>query len=255
MKKSVKINLCLILILASVPMLLGADTSELNPIMGDAALSPEAMYLYLVNWRAERGEPIDESYAREFVACVVREAQSEGVRHDAAFALMMHETGFLCFGGDVSVSQNNFGGIGATGNGAAGAEFADMQTGIRAVVQHLKCYASEEALSGECVDPRFADYLRNKSPYIEWLGRDDNPNGFGWAVPGAGYGARLLEMIEEMKLLDTAEIPPIPIASEGEEASGSAVLSAIGQGGALNFALAAVLFALILLIWRSRRRT
>lgn len=49
------------------------------------------------------------------------------------------------FGGDVKKDQYNFAGIGAIG-GSSGAKFDSIRIGIRAHVQHLKAYASKEAL-------------------------------------------------------------------------------------------------------------
>jgi hypothetical protein len=41
--------------------------------------------------------------------------------------------------------------------------------GIMANVQHLKAYASKEALKTECVDPRFTYVTRGIAPYMEQL--------------------------------------------------------------------------------------
>jgi len=212
MRKFVTLNLILMLFLTPINTF---AEENLTPIMGEGKVSAEAMYLYLITNNKDRGlNPIDEDYAKEFVITTIKEADMEGVRYDVAFALMMHETGFLNFGGDVLPVQNNFGGLGATGGGAKGAEFEDMQTGIRGVVQHLKCYASDEELVNECVDTRFADYLRKKAVYVEWLGKSDNPNGCGWAVPGKGYGGRILSIIENMEKLDTSEVAKINVYEE-----------------------------------------
>ncbi len=215
---------------------------NLTPIMGKGEVEAEKMYLYLISNNKENGlNPIDEEYAREFVITTIREAEAEGVRYDVAFALMMHETGFLNFGGDVMASQNNFGGLGATGGGAQGAEFEDMQTGIRGVVQHLKCYASDEELVNECVDTRFANYLRGKAEYVEWLGKKDNPNGYGWAVPGKGYGGRIVKMIETMKSLDASDVEKIDIYGEEENTHFLNKLTKAVKGDSMNMISAAFL--------------
>ena len=72
-----------------------------------------------------------------------------------------------------------------------------MRTGIRAQVQHLKAYASEEDLVNECVDTRFTYVTRNCAPYVEWLGQKENPQGYGWAT-GENYGYDIVEMIHDM---------------------------------------------------------
>ena len=97
-----------------------------------------------------------DEYIEEFVDITWEEAAIEGVRADTAFSLMMLETGWLKFSGRVQEEQNNFGGIGATDSGGIPASFPDIRTGIRAVVQHLKAYASTDDLNLQCVDPRFS---------------------------------------------------------------------------------------------------
>ena len=126
-----------------------------------------------------------------------QEAEAEGVCVEVAFAQAMLETGFLKFGGDVKPDQYNFAGIGATG-GVPGNEFSDVREGIRAQIQHLKCYASDAALNNPCVDPRWGSWLRNKAPYVQWLSKANNPYGIGWATD-VGYAEKLLNMIKNLK--------------------------------------------------------
>ena len=108
------------------------------------------------------------------------------MRGDVAFAQSLHETGFFKYGGIVLPTQNNYAGIGALNGNAKGqaATFPDPRTGVRAQIQHLKAYASKEALVNGCVDPRFSLVTRGSAQYVDWLGASDNPNGKGWAVPG-----------------------------------------------------------------------
>ena len=56
---------------------------------------------------------------------------------------MMLETGNLKFGGDVASTQNNFAGLGATGKHVPGESFPDIETGVKAHLQHLLLYAGE----------------------------------------------------------------------------------------------------------------
>ncbi|RUO98162.1 MAG: hypothetical protein EKK30_13130 [Hyphomicrobium sp.] len=65
------------------------------------------------------------------------------IRWDIAFFQMMLETGNLTFKGDVSSKQNNFAGMGATGNHVPGESFPDVATGVKAHLQHLLMYAGE----------------------------------------------------------------------------------------------------------------
>ena len=49
-----------------------------------------------------------------------------------------------------------------------------------------------------CVDPRFSLVARGVAPYVEWLGAADNPQGRGWAVPGAGYGVNIVKLLGQI---------------------------------------------------------
>ena len=138
-----------------------------------------------------------DEYIEEFVDITWEEAAIEGVRADTAFSLMMLETGWLKFSGRVQEEQNNFGGIGATDSGGIPASFPDIRTGIRAVVQHLKAYASTDDLNLQCVDPRFSLVKRGCAEFVEWLGRRENPTGEGWAS-GQGYGYKIMNIINRM---------------------------------------------------------
>ena len=133
----------------------------------------------------------------EFCQIYFEEANAEGIRAEVAFCQAMKETGWLQYGGDVKAEQCNFAGIGATGGGNVGASFPDVRTGVRAQIQHLKAYANNEALVNQCVDPRFNLVKRGSAPYVEWLGKNANPNGVGWA-PSADYGKSIVNMINTL---------------------------------------------------------
>lgn len=130
----------------------------------------------------------------KFCEIVLEESEGEGVKAEVIFAQICLETGYLQFYGQVSATQCNFSGLGATDDGAAGATFPDVRTGIRAQVQHLKGYASKEPLNQECVDPRFV-YLasrRGTAKYVEDLG------GGNWATD-PDYASKLKRLINAMK--------------------------------------------------------
>lgn len=118
-----------------------------------------------------------------FCTIIYEEAAAEGVRAEIVFTQAMLETGWLQFGGDVSVDQFNFAGIGATGGGVPGNSFPNVRIGIRAQVQHLKAYASTEPLNNACVDPRFHYVTRGSAPTMEQLAGK-------WAA-STGYGEGL----------------------------------------------------------------
>lgn len=134
------------------------------------------------------------STIEQFAQIFYEEANAEGVKAEVAFTQCMKETGFLKYGGDVLPNQYNFAGIGATG-AVHGASFKDVRTGIRAQIQHLKAYASTSPLNNRCVDPRFNLVTRNSAPYVEWLGIQENPNGYGWAT-AKNYGYDIVGMVK-----------------------------------------------------------
>lgn len=122
--------------------------------------------------------------------------EAEGVRGDVTFAQSCLETGNFTFTGSaVTLSQNNFCGLGVTSSGSKGNSFSTAQIGIRAQIQHLKAYASTDALLQTCVDPRFQYVNRGCAKYVEWLGVQENPNGYGW-VSGANYGNKILSILQ-----------------------------------------------------------
>ena len=138
----------------------------------------------------------------EFFGIVYDEALAEGVRPEVVFAQMMHETGWLKYGGDVDWSQCNFCGLGATGNGVKGEDFSSheenaVRMGVRAQVQHLKAYASTEDLKQPCVDNRFAYVKRGVAPTVQGLSGT-------WAAD-ASYGDNLVVLVNDLlEVKDTA---------------------------------------------------
>ena len=172
--------------------------TEKTAIMGKAQATAQQMTLFC---RSKNSTPQLTSCSLEQLAeMFIEEGEAEGVRGDVAFAQSLHETGYFKFGGIVLPSQNNYAGIGALNGNATGqaASFPDPRTGVRAQIQHLKAYASTEALVNACVDPRFSLVARGVAPYVEWLGAADNPQGRGWAVPGAGYGANIVKLLGQI---------------------------------------------------------
>lgn len=184
--------------------------SEKTAIMGKAQATAQQMALFC---RSKNSAPQLTSCSLEQLAeMFIEEGEAEGVRGDVAFAQSLHETGYFKFGGIVLPTQNNYAGIGALNGNATGqaASFPDPRTGVRAQIQHLKAYASTEALVNECVDPRFSLVARGVAPYVEWLGAADNPQGRGWAVPGAGYGANIVKLLGQIMAQETPQAPAEP---------------------------------------------
>lgn len=184
--------------------------TEKTAIMGKAQATAQQMALFC---RSKNSAPQLTSCSLEQLAeMFIEEGEAEGVRGDVAFAQSLHETGYFKFGGIVLPTQNNYAGIGALNGNATGqaASFPDPRTGVRAQIQHLKAYASTEALVNECVDPRFSLVARGVAPYVEWLGAADNPQGCGWAVPGAGYGANIVKLLGQIMAQETPQAPAEP---------------------------------------------
>ena len=176
-------------------------------ITGDSSVTVEQM----VNYYKKSGKPYPAEALKaggaatieEFCQIYYEECETEGIKAEVAFIQSMIETGFLQFGGSVKIEQFNFAGLGATGNGVSGNSFENVRMGIRAHVQHLKCYANTEPLKNECVDPRWGAWLRGKAPYVEWLSIPNNPNGTGWAGD-ADYAAKILKGIQDMKKIEVS---------------------------------------------------
>lgn len=162
-------------------------------IMGAAKATAAQMQAYI------RGvNPNVPQSVIDMIPYYISEGKTEGVRGDIAFAQSCLETGNFTFSGSaVTLSQNNFCGMGVTSNGVKGNSFATPQLGIRAQIQHLKAYASTEALRQACVDPRFKYVQRGSAKYVEWLGQKENPQGLGWAA-GAGYGEKILRILVDV---------------------------------------------------------
>ena len=134
-------------------------------IMGKGLIPSKDMTTFLLSVNSEAEEKFVENLALFYA----EEAAIEGVNHDAAFAQMCLETGFLRFGNLVTPDMNNFCGLGAIGPGQRGEKFPDPRTGVRAHIQHLKAYATEAPLKQELVDPRYFYVRAGSSPAIKGL--------------------------------------------------------------------------------------
>lgn len=172
------------------------------PIMGESIVTANQMAEYFLSmgqpYPAQELAKGGASDLETFCEIYCEEASAEGVRPEVAFVQTMKETGFLQFGGDVSIEQFNFAGLGTTGGGVPGNSYPDVRTGVRAQIQHLKAYATEDTLQGACVDERYEYVKKGSAPYVEWLGQQENPLGVGWAT-AEDYGYSIVEMIKKLK--------------------------------------------------------
>ena len=132
----------------------------------------------------------------DFVNQLWQAAIDEGVRPELLYAQVMIETGNLRFGGDVLPEQCNFGGLGATGNGARGLLFDTVLKGLRAQALHLRAYAGYEPLTvdpseAQKVDPRYGAWiLARKANIIRKLAGT-------WAMD-KNYAVKLVRVMNEL---------------------------------------------------------
>ena len=159
-------------------------------IMGKSQASIEQMRTYI----KEVNPQVPDSVVK-MIPLYIAEGTAEGVRGDIAFAQSCLETGDFTFSGSgVTLTQNNFCGLGVTKTGMKGNSFKTPAEGIRAQIQHLQAYASIDKLQNRCVDPRYTYINRGCAEYVEHLGIQENPKGQGWAA-GKNYGAQIIEIL------------------------------------------------------------
>lgn len=167
-------------------------------IMGQAQTSIEQMRAYI-----KKVNPKVPESVLAMIPLYITEGALEGVRGDIAFAQSCLETGNFTFKGSaVTLTQNNFCGMGVTSTGVKGSSFKTPKEGIRAQIQHLKAYACNDALEQRCIDPRFTYVKRGCAPYVEWLGIQENPSGAGWAS-GKGYGEKILNILNNILKIES----------------------------------------------------
>lgn len=169
------------------------ETATYTKIVGTAVATAEQMIA-----RIKAANPNVPQSVIDMIPYYISEGEAEGIRGDIAFAQSCIETGNFAFPNcNVTLDQNNFCGMGVVADDSKGNSFDTPQFGIRAQIQHLKAYASTEALNSECVDPRFTYVTRGCAPYVEWLGMKENPQGKGWAS-AKDYGSKILRVLNEI---------------------------------------------------------
>ena len=144
-----------------------------------------------------RNDKLDAKFS-DVASDYMRHGEELGMRWDYAFFQMLLETGNLKFGGDVKPAQNNFAGLGATGNGERGESFKDVETGVRAHLEHLIMY------TGEKVANPVAERTRKVQEWgvlTEWQKTIKGPLTFAqlakkWAPPARKY-AHEIEQVSE----------------------------------------------------------
>lgn len=171
-----------------VPSAKAAQTKKgpSQKIMAQGKASPELMKSFLIRNNGEA----DATMVSRLVKTYIIEANREGVNYEVAFCQMCLETGFLRFEGSVSKYQYNYCGLGCVELFNGGDWFASMEEGVRAHIQHLKAYASFEAVRSPLVDPRFSNVRRGSVKVVtELTGK--------WATD-PGYGQKISSLITRL---------------------------------------------------------
>lgn len=136
----------------------------------------------------------DKSKITKMAELYISESKMENINSDVAFVQMCLETGFLRFGNLVTPEMNNFCGLGAMDAEHPGEVFPDVQTGIRAHVQHLQAYAtsSDVSLNNPLVDPRYnwVHKTKNARTIFDLAGN--------WAADKE-YGNKLDNLLSELE--------------------------------------------------------
>jgi hypothetical protein len=132
-----------------------------TPLLGPVDLTPAQITGAIQAHPAPRPPAYDAPTLQEFAGQAVAVTRLFGLRASIVVGQMLHETGFLRFGGLVRPDQFNFGGLGATGAGVTGARFASVREGISAVCAHHLAYLlgapanwPEPVRAFAAVDPR-----------------------------------------------------------------------------------------------------
>lgn len=131
-----------------------------TPITGESQIDVDHMYRFV----AAR----NPDFPREIAEAFFKIGRRYGIRGDIALCQAILETGWFRFTGGtaVTMSQNNFCGLGVTQLGLKGHSFPTVEQGVTAHIQHLYAYACTEPLpKGEkLIDPRFSRVMRGIAP-------------------------------------------------------------------------------------------
>lgn len=166
-------------------------------ILGRQIATAEQMARFLLS---HNQEPSINCTALELATYYLEEGAREGVRGDIAFCQSIHETGWFRYGNQVQMEQNNYCGLGAVNptDGQPvpqGAYFATPRDGVRAQIQHLLAYSSENRPKTELIDPRYQAVGKAHGFGCAYSWTDLNGR---WAVPGDGYGEKIVDVFNKM---------------------------------------------------------
>ena len=125
----------------------------------------------LENFFISQNPSCSKKEVRELSKLYIKEANAEGINSDCAFVQMCLETGFLKFGNLVTKEMHNYCGLGAIDAEHPGESFDTAQLGVRAHIQHLHAYATDETfeLNNKCIDNRYKWVKRGRAKDIYGL--------------------------------------------------------------------------------------
>jgi Mannosyl-glycoprotein endo-beta-N-acetylglucosaminidase len=151
----------------------------------------------LMAFTKARNDKLDAKFDT-IAADYMRHGEELGVRWDVAYFQMLLETANLGFGGDVKIKQNNFAGLGATGNGERGESFKDVSTGVRAHLEHLVMYTGEKVANPVAERTR---KVQDWGVLTEWQKTIKGPVTFAqlarkWAPPARKYAEDIAAVAE-----------------------------------------------------------
>ena len=160
------------------------DEVGYESIVGKSVLTADQLYKFI-----KRNNPdFDYTIAYSFIKI----GEIYGLRGDVACCQSILETGWFKFiGSSVKPQQNNFCGLGATGNGATGCSFDSVEKGVEAQLQHLYAYACKSPIpTGRTLyDPRFNYVTRGCAP--RWVDLNNK-----WCT-GSDYGEKILSIYKQ----------------------------------------------------------
>ena len=183
-----------------IPMMMQLQAPERVTILGDPTVT-QAQMVALINKRNPK--PLLNCSVQEIVQLYYEEAGREGIRPDVALCQALKETAFFAYGGDVDPKQNNYCGLGATGNHEPGNSFDSPRMGVRAHIQHLLAYTTKREPRTILVDPRYNLVKNLRKDIFGKLTHWTDLNGT-WAVPGTYYGQELLRIWQQAKIPDNS---------------------------------------------------
>lgn len=180
------------------PLILSKVSPEEITIFGEAEATQAQMLKYLLK---RNPKPKLNCTPKQIIQIYYEEASREGIRPDVALCQAFKETGFFNYGGDVKPNQNNYCGLGATGNKEPGHTFESPQVGCRAHIQHLLAYTSTRPPKVAIVDPRYTLLKNNRKDVFGKITHWVELNGI-WAVPGKTYAQDIIKLWQQAQMPD-----------------------------------------------------